>query len=206
MFWEGVRAFHSYANHFTENGLYAYFELMFLRLHIQPIVGVGKTAADMNELVRPLLDALDAGAIPYTTDTAEFATLFELYIGMFEDEGAGSSALTGGWMFTHEDVAANNDAIVDAFQTVVSPREDLTGPGFIIGHLWDAGHGVPVPNSATNPRFRSSSDFSIVGLTVPVGSTWEEKQDLQYVLTNIQDEAMRQAGPNGCAYVNEVSE
>jgi hypothetical protein len=171
VFWENVRSFHSYANHFVDNGLYAYFELMTLRLHIQLIVGVGKTAADMDALVQPLLAELDAKAVPYTTATAEFATLYELYLGLFEDEGAGSSALTGGWMFPRADVAANNDGIIEAFKTVVDPHPDLAGQGFIVGHLWDAGHSVPVPNSATNPRFRSSSDFSIVGLVVSVGST-----------------------------------
>jgi hypothetical protein len=205
VFWNGVRTFHNYSNHFVDNGLYGYFELMALRLHVRPLVGIGKTAADMDAIVKPLLDELDSKSVPYTTETAEYNTFYELYIGMFEDETAGNSALTGGWMFAHEDVATNNDAIVDAFEVVLSPREDLADQGYIIGHIWDAGHGTPIPNSATNPKFRNASSFCITALPVPIGATWAQKEDLQNVLTNIQDEAMRQAGPNGCAYVNEVS-
>ncbi|KAI1400902.1 FAD-binding domain-containing protein [Hypoxylon fuscum] len=203
VFWEGVKVFHKHSNTIVDAGLYAYFELMALRLHIQPIVGVGKTSAEMEALLQPMFDELKAKAIPYDTVSKDFDTLFDLYIDMFDDEAAGQSALTGGWLFTHEDVKENNDGIIEAFKTVVSPRDDLANQGFIIGHLWDAGHGTPVSNSATNPRFRKSTDFTIVGLPVPIGATWAQKEDLQNILTNVQDAAMKKAGPNGCAYVNE---
>ncbi|RYP58269.1 hypothetical protein DL769_009030 [Monosporascus sp. CRB-8-3] len=203
LFWEGVRSFHKYSNDFVGAGLYVYFELMAMRLHIQPFVGVGKTLAEVQDLLKPMFDELDAQGVPYDTAGKEFDTLWDLYIDLFEDEGAGASALTGGWMFSHQDVAENNDEIVEAFKTVISPREDLAYQGGIIGHLWDAGHSTPMSNSATHPRFRNATDFSIAILPVPVGASWEQKQDLQNVLTNVQDEAMRKAGPNGCAYVNE---
>ncbi|OTA68101.1 FAD-binding domain-containing protein [Hypoxylon sp. EC38] len=203
LFWDGVKSFHKYSNKFVEAGLYVYFELMSLRLHIQPFVGVGKTSAEMEAILQPMFDEFKAKGIPYDAMSKEFDTLFDLYMELFEGETAGTSALTGGWMFTHQDVEENNDGIVEAFKTVVSPREDLKDQGFIIGHLWDAGLNMPVSNSATNPRFRKSTDFAIVALPVPDGATWDHKQDLQNVLTNIQDAAMKKAGPNGCAYVNE---
>ncbi|KAI1646707.1 FAD-binding domain-containing protein [Daldinia loculata] len=203
VFWEGVRSFHKYSNEIVVAGLYAYFELMPLRLHVQPIVGVGKTSAEVEAILQPVFDEFKAKGIPYDTGSKDFDTLFDLYSDLFEDETAGTAALTGGWMFTHQDVEENNDEIIEAFKTVTSPRDDLKDQGFIIGHLWDAGLNTPVSNSATNPRFRKSTDFTIVGLTVPDGATWAQKEDLQNVLTNIQDAAMRKAGPNGCAYVNE---
>ncbi|KAI2629340.1 FAD-binding domain-containing protein [Hypomontagnella submonticulosa] len=202
VFWEGVKTFHKYSNRYVSAGLYAYFELMALRLHVQPIVGVGKTSKEMQALVQPMFDELKAKGIPYSTVSKEFDTLFDLYIDLFEEETAGTSALTGGWMFTHEDVEDNNDGIIEAFKTVVSPREDLQNQGFLIGHLWDAGLNTK-SNSATNPRFRKSTDFAIVALPVPIGATWAQKEDLQNVLTNIQDAAMKKAGPKGCAYINE---
>ncbi|KAI8963155.1 FAD-binding domain-containing protein [Daldinia sp. FL1419] len=203
LFWEGVRSFHKYSNEIVAAGLYTYFELMPLRLHVQPIVGVGKTSAEVEAILKPVFDEFKAKGIPHDTASRDYGTLFDLYTDLFEDETAGTSALTGGWMFTHEDVEDNSDGIIEAFQTVLSPRDDLKNQGFIIGHLWDAGLNTPISNSATNPRFRKSTDFAIVGLTVPDGATWTQKEDLQNVLTNIQDAAMRKAGPNGCAYVNE---
>ncbi|KAI1340746.1 hypothetical protein F5Y15DRAFT_422618 [Xylariaceae sp. FL0016] len=203
VFWEGVKSFHTYANDFVDAGLYTYFELMPMRLHIQPFVGVGKTSAEMATILKPMFDELNAKNVPYETVPKEFDTLFDLYIDLFEPETAGTSALTGGWMFTHQDVEEHNDDIVEAFKTVLSPREDLKDQGFIIGHLWDAGHSTPVSNSATNPKFRNSTDFAIVALTVPTNATWAQRQDYQDVLQNVQDAAMQKAGPNGCAYINE---
>ncbi|GKT84499.1 FAD binding domain-containing protein [Colletotrichum tofieldiae] len=146
-----------------------------------------------------------ANGIPFESSTKGFGTFYELYTDLFHDEQAGAHSLTGGWMFSHADVEKRNDQIIDAFKTVVSPREDLQNSGFMVGHLWNAGYGWPEANSATHPAFRNATDFIITILPVPVGASLEKKADLQNVLTNIQDEAMRQAGPEGCTYVNEVS-
>ncbi|KAI1078643.1 FAD-binding domain-containing protein [Whalleya microplaca] len=203
VFWDGVKSFHKFSNHFVDSGLYAYFELMALRLQVQPFVGFGKTSEDMAAILKPFFEELEKKGIAYDTVSKEFDTLYDLYTDLFEGEAAGTSALTGGWMFAHEDVERNNDEIIEAFKTVVSPREDLANQGFMIGHLWDAGHTVKVSNSATNPRFRKSTNFAIVALPVPFGATLDQKADLQNVLTHVQDDAMRKAGPNGCAYINE---
>ncbi|KAK6835171.1 isoamyl alcohol oxidase [Apiospora arundinis] len=208
VFWEGVKIFHSHTNSFVNNGLYAYFEIFPLRFHVQPIVGLGKTASEMDALVKPMLDELKERGVPHDTSTKEFSTFYDLYIDLFEDEPAGNSALTGGWTFTHEDVARRNGDIVEAFKTVLSPREDLADQGYILGHVWNAGrYVVPRPDSsssATHPKFRNATSKVIAALPVPPGSTWNRKQDYQHVLTDIQDAALRRAGPDGCAYVNEA--
>ncbi len=104
-------------------------------------------------------------------------------------------------MFPHKDVASNNDAIVDAF------RYTLENGGFMVGHLWDAGHGLPQDqwdDSAVNPRFRSATDFVITGLLLAGNASLADKAAAQKKLTFDIDDRFRKAGPNGCAYVNEV--
>lgn len=202
-FWEGVRTFHSHTNRLVDNELYAYFELSPMRLHVQPIVGVGKSAAELDALVQPLLDELEAQDIPYDSETKEFDTFFDLYLDLFEDEPAGQSSLTGGWAFSHQDVADNNDGIIEAFKTSLAPRDDLAGAGFVIGHLWKPAD-LGTAATAMNPRFRNVSSKVITALAVPADATWAQKQDLQHVLTDIQDAALRAAGPGGCAYINEA--
>ncbi|KAK7965776.1 uncharacterized protein PG986_000053 [Apiospora aurea] len=102
---------------FVDNGLYAYFELMPThRLHEQPTVGVGKTVS-------------------------EFSTFYDLDMDLFGDEPVRTSALLGGWLFTYEDVADHNGEIIEAFQSVFPPREDLAGHGYLIGHVWNAAAG-----------------------------------------------------------------
>jgi hypothetical protein len=205
VFWEAVRRFHSYSNHFVENGLYVYFEIgttgQALRIH--PIVGIGKSAEALTAVVKPLLDEWDAMGLGYSSETKGFATLYDLYIEMFEDEAAGGSALTGGWMFTHADVDASNDAITNAL------RNTFEAGALIVGHMWDAGHGVPSArwgDTSTHPRFRNASDFIITALPLAGNAPLAEKAAAQDKLTNNIDEGLRKAGPNGATYVNEVSD
>jgi hypothetical protein len=206
LFWEGVKVFHKYSNHFVDNGLYVYFELGSLLFRVKPWVAIGKTGPQLDAILAPMRAELTAKGIPFYSATKAFPTFFQLYTDLFEDEGAGANALTGGWMFSHRDVAENNDAIVEAFKTVANPRPDLVGQGFMVGHLWNPGYGMPVSNSATHPTFRNATDFIISILPVPIGASLAQKADLQNVLTNVQDEALRKAGKYGCTYINEVSE
>jgi hypothetical protein len=202
VWWNGTATFHKWSNHFVDNGLYVYFELSPLSFRARPFVGIGKTAAELQRVLQPFLDELSARDIPFEFATKEFPTFYDLYTDLFEAEAAGGSALTGGWMFNHHDVATNNDGIVAAFKTVMSPRPDLLG--FMVGHLFNPGYGAPRSNSATHPAWRNATDFVIVVLPVPVGASLAQKADLQHVLTNTMDEALRKASSSGCTYVNEV--
>ncbi|EAQ84293.1 hypothetical protein CHGG_10697 [Chaetomium globosum CBS 148.51] len=202
VWWNGTTAFHKWSNHFVDNGLYVYFEIMPLTFRARPFVGIGKSKAELQSIVQPLLDELTAKGLPFDFDIKDFPTFYDLYVDLFEPEAAGGSALTGGWMFNHEDVATNNDGIIEAFKTVLSPGPDLFG--FMIGHLFNPGYGAPKSNSATHPSWRNATNFIIAALPVAVGSSLAQKAELQNVLTNTIDEALRQASTSGCTYVNEA--
>jgi hypothetical protein len=201
--WKGVSIFHKHSNRLVDSGLYVYFEIFPLTLRVVPFVAIDKTKAQLDAITAPILAELKAANVPFEYKSKEFKRFFDLYTDMFEDEGAGAFSLTGGWMFSHKDVERNNDKIIDAFKVTISPREDLAYQGGMVGHLWHAGHKTPVSNSATHPRFRDSTDFIISILAVPTNASLAVKADLQDVLTNTVDEALRKAGPDGCAYVNE---
>lgn len=203
VFWDGVGTFHKWSNHFVDNGLYVYFEIFPFTFRIRPFVAIGKTSAQLQTIIQPFLDELATKGIPHEFNMKSFPTFYDLYVDLFEGETPGSSALTGGWMFNHKDVATNNGGIIDAFKTVASPRSDLVG--LMVGHLFNPGYGAPQSNSATHPAWRNATDFIITILPVPVGSSLAQKADLQNVLTNTMDAALRQASTSGCTYVNEVS-
>jgi len=200
--WTGVSTFHKWSNRVVDNGLYAYFEVLPQTFRVRPFVGIGKTSAQLKAILKPMLDELDNKHVPYEFSVKSFSTFYDLYIDLFEDEGAGSSALTGGWMFNHDDVANRNDQIINAFKTVMQPRADLIG--FMVGHLFNPGYNMPVANSATHPAWRNATDFIISILPVPVGASLAQKADLQQVLTHTMDDALRGASHSGCTYVNEV--
>jgi hypothetical protein len=108
-------------------------------------------------------------------------------------------------MLGEVDIQDNNDGIIEAFKTALSPRADLADKGYMIGHLFSAGHSPqPAGISATNPRFRNASNLLLYLLPLPTDATLAQKADIQDVLANTVDRAMRDAAPNGCAYVNEA--
>ncbi|KAK4454895.1 hypothetical protein QBC34DRAFT_288646 [Podospora aff. communis PSN243] len=204
-YWKGVTAFHKWSNHIVDSGLYAYFEMYTFAgpmLRVRPFVGIGKTAAELDAILRPMLDEFDALNVPYEYAVKQFPTFYDLYIDMFEDEQSGQSALAGGWMFDHTDVAERNDEIIDAFKVAIAPRPDVLV--ILIGHLFNPGHGMPVSNSATHPAWRNATNFIITTPIVPVDASWEYKMDIQNVLTWTMDEALRNASTSGCTYVNEA--
>ncbi|KAM7211161.1 6-hydroxy-D-nicotine oxidase [Rhypophila decipiens] len=208
LFWEGVRIFHSFANDFVDAGLYVLFTIAPPgTLRIKPFVAFDQTAAQLEATLSPLKTALTAAGVPfYSGTTNQYDSLFSLYIDLFDDESAGPPFLTSGWMIAKQDIETNNDEIISAFKTGISPREDFTNQGYLIGHLFAPGHNTAIPPgiSATNPRFRHNTNLMLYNLPVPVNATLAQKADIQSLMTNTLDRAMKEASPNGCAYVNEA--
>ena len=57
-------------------------------LRVRPFVGIGKTAAELDAILHPMLDEFDALNIPYDYAVKQFPTFYDLYIDIFEDEEA----------------------------------------------------------------------------------------------------------------------
>jgi hypothetical protein len=203
LFWKGVAAFHKYSNHYVDNGLYVYYVLgqFGMHLNVQPFVAFGKNSTELAAIVKPFYDELDAMGLKYDAVIRDYRTFFDLYVDQFQDEMSGNSALTGGWMFAHQDVANNNDGIVAGLKNMFDKG------AFAIGHMWDAGHGIPANRwneTSTNPRFRNASNFVITSLALAGNAPAAEKAAAQQKLTYVIDEPLRKAAPNGASYVNEV--
>jgi len=198
LYWKGVAAVHDLSNHWTDHGMFVYFELLPGSLHVQPIVGPNMTAAQITEVAKPMFDALHSQGVPYSSVTKEFPTFFDLYTDLFEDESAGNGALAGGWIFTRQDIAENPKGIVDAYRTAVDSGV------FTIGHIVGPGHAVPVVDNAANPVWRNSSCFTVTSVTVEGNASGRDKASAQNIVTNVAGKAFREAGPHGGAYTNEV--
>ena len=199
LLYKGVAAFHDLSNHWVDHGIYVYFELSGNRFHVQPILGPNMTAKQIQEIAKPMFDKLDAEGVPYSTSTKEFATFFDLYIDIFEDETAGSSILIGGRLFTKRDITEHPADIIAAYQTA------WESGALIYGHIVGPGYGAPKVDNAIHPKWREASSFSITAYPLAGNAPLEEKAQAQHVVTNVVGEVMRKAGPYGAAYVNEVS-
>ncbi|KAF2185655.1 FAD binding domain-containing protein [Zopfia rhizophila CBS 207.26] len=203
-FWKGVAAFHNRANLYVENGMFVYYELFSGRLHIQPFVGPNMNKAKIESVLKPVFDQLKADGVSYTSSAREFSTFFDMYTAMFEDESAGFSGLVGGRLFTKKDIAENGDKIVNAYKTAAGGSGGLGG-GMqgIIGHIVGPGYGMPTADNAVHPAWRNASSFSITMTGVEGNAPLSQKATAQDRLTNMIDKALRDASPNGAAYVNE---
>ncbi|PSN61576.1 FAD/FMN-containing isoamyl alcohol oxidase-like protein MreA [Corynespora cassiicola Philippines] len=201
LFNQGFQIFHNLSNHFTEYGMFAYFELTLGRLHIAPFVGPNMDEAKLNEVLKPLYEQLDAAKVPFSSYTKAFPTFFELYTDMFEDEESNLNAVFGGRLFTQKDISKNGTAVADAIILASSPTEDTMG--LSIGHIVYPGHGVPVVDNAIHPKWRNASSFVITTVGMNSDESWDSKLYHQNIQTNIVGKALREAGPNGAAYVNE---
>jgi len=199
--WEAIRIFHSYATTWVDNGLYVYYEIFGPLLHVRPIVAINKTQAELQALVQPLFDDLNALGVGFDTTNHTYSTFYELYNDLFEIEFAGNSALTGGWTIGKEDHLNNATAIVDAFKTAINSG------AILVGHMWNAGGGLPQSEwskSAMNPRFRNVVDKIISVLPLAGNAPLSAKAAAQQTLTYTIDGALRAAAPKGAAYINEA--
>ncbi|KAK1992378.1 FAD binding domain-containing protein [Colletotrichum falcatum] len=215
-----VNKLHEIGNRMVDNGLYGIYELyppaLGGALHVQPIMGMGKTAGELTAVVEPLLSYLDAEGIPYDWGAREYPDYYTLYHDMFEPEAAAQNGLTGGWVFTREDMADNQPAIADAIQLALAPAPDQFG--IVIGHFvgpGDSGNSnsssssssssskVDETESATHPRWRRATMRTMAILPQPLDATWATKLALNDLMVDTITERFKQAGPNGLAYVNE---
>jgi hypothetical protein len=194
--------FHNLSNHYTDNGMFVYFELMFNSLHIAPFVGPNMDAAKIKSVLKPLFTALDAAKIPYSSYTKDFPTFFEAYIDLFEDEMPNQQSVVGGRLFTQQDIAEHGNAVADAIYFAGNPTPTVFG--FNVGHIVNPGHGNPKVDNAIHPTWRNASSFVITNVGLTGQESWAQKKEAENVQTNIVGKKLREAGPNGAAYVNEV--
>ena len=200
-FYKAPTIFHSYANHFVDNGLYVYFELVTLLFRVRPFVAINQTLSQFEATLAPFLAEMDLQNVPYDFTVKEFPTFYDLYIDLFEAEAAHTNALTGGWMFNHDDVANNNAGIMDAFKTNLAPAPNVGG--FMIGHLFNPGHTVKSGDNAMHPGWRNATDFVIAAFLVPDDASPALKDQLNAVVKDVTDPALRGASTSGVTYIHE---
>ncbi|OLN96886.1 putative FAD-linked oxidoreductase-like protein 4 [Colletotrichum chlorophyti] len=201
-----VNKLHALGNHMVDNGLYGIYELyppvIGGALHVQPIMGMNKTAQELIAILEPLLSYLDAENIPYDHGVKEYPDYYSLFRDIFEPEAAAQNGLTGGWVLTHEDMKEENQpAIADAIQLALAPSPNQFG--IVISHFFNPGYQVKNSQSATHPRWRGATMRTMAILPQPLDATWAQKVALNDLMVNTITEKFKKAAPKGLAYVNE---
>ncbi|KAI5809130.1 FAD binding domain-containing protein [Peziza echinospora] len=203
LFWKGFTAFHNLANHFVDHGLYVWFALSSGSLSVQPFVGPGQTAAQQQEILKPLFDKLKADGVTYTATTKEYPTWFQLYTDLFADDAAGFQGILGGRIFTRRDISENGDKVAASYRAALTGASSGGGFGAIGGHIVGPGVALPTVDNAVHPAWRNASVAMLTILSVAENANEQQKQAARDRLTNNVDKPLRDASPYGAAYVNE---
>lgn len=198
LFYKGVHIFNNQSNHFSNLGMFVYFEQGPGpgRLHIAPIVGPNMNATQLKKAVDPLITQLDAAKVPYDTHFRAFPTFFEFYMDMFEDETPSKQSVVSGRLFTQRDMVENSDKISDALIFAAMS-------GVNVGHIVNPGKGAPTVDNAIHPKWRNASSFVITNVLMSGTESWSVKKEKEAFNTNVVGKALREAGPYGASYVNE---
>ena len=96
--------------------MFVYYELFPGSLNVKPFVGPNMNAAKIRQVVKPLIDQLNREGVPHDFVVKDFPTFFELYLDLFDDEGAGANMLVGGRLFSKRDIRENGNGVVDAIR------------------------------------------------------------------------------------------
>ncbi|CAI6246121.1 unnamed protein product [Periconia digitata] len=203
IFNRGFEIFHNLSNHYTAHGMFVYFELSQGSLHVAPFVAPRMNETQLHTALQPLFDQLEAANVPYSRYTKDFPTFFELYVDLFEDEAFAvqGSSTVGGRIFTQKDIAERGSAIARALLFANQPTTKSVG--LSVGHIVNPGYGVPVADNAINNKWRNSSSFTLTNLLMSGQESWAEKREIERINTEVVGKALREAGPDGAAYVNE---
>ncbi|CAO2650647.1 Nn.00g019390.m01.CDS01 [Neocucurbitaria sp. VM-36] len=195
--------FHNLSNHYSNHGMFVYFELGPgpTRLHIAPFVAPNMNETQLNAVLKPLYDQLNAAKIPYDAYTRSFPTFFEFYIDMFEDEEPNQNSIVGGRLFSQSDIAQNGDKIADAL--IFASMPEPTQLGFNVGHIVNPGYKNPTVDNAIHPTWRNASSFVITNVLMTGTESWAVKKERERFNTNVVGQALRDVSPTGASYVNE---
>jgi hypothetical protein len=204
-FWKGVEAFHAAANLFVDAGIYVSYVLRpGSGLIVQPFVAPNTTVDAFTKVVQPFLDKLTNLNVTYQMGKAQtFPTFQDLHTSLFNffDDGP-KNTIPGGRLFSRDDVAKNDGAIVAAIQSIVEAGHVFGG------HMVNPGRAIPDPSgnmSAVHPVWRNAADSSLWSYSLPGCLDEAGRMDALHNVTHSFGEALRKASPLSAVYSNEVS-
>lgn len=205
-FWEGWKIWYTYAPEIIKHGLYVWYAASPGAINAQPFVAPNMTKAEVEALLQPMFDRLDAAGVSYTrSDVTTFPNFGELYDEMWETTHhlANGQSGFGGRLISIKDVEENGQGLTDAFRYVL---EGYGGAVAFGGHLVNPGNGVPDPEgelSAVHPIFRETADVNVYLYFLDGCLTAERRAEVLEQVTYDIGEAIRKETPNSAVYSNE---
>jgi len=204
-FWKGVQAFHESSNAFVDAGWYVSYVISPTKgLSVPAFVAPNKTVDEFNKVVQPFIDRLKTLNLTFSLDTPKaYASFYDLHGALFAraDDASGGNSLLGGRLFSKDDVAKNDGAIVEAMRAIVEAGHPYGG------HMVNPGRAVADPTgsiSAVHPVWRKSADSSRWVFAAETCQPQGGREKIYNAVTHGLADALRKASPTSGVYVNEV--
>lgn len=199
LFWKGVDAFHLLSPSYAEAGLYAYYELTAGSFLVKPLLGVGKTAAEMKVILAPLFAKLNDIGIPFTSAITEYKTFLAGYNALFDGEPGGSKLFSSSRMIQKKHIAANPTGVTQAFRTAAE------GGLIIIGHIIAPSQfGGVLAETSVNPIWKDALLLPLYDHIFTDAETTSQRLDAIFQISNVIDKVFKDVTPGSGTYLNEV--
>lgn len=199
IFWKGVEAFHSFAPSYASAGLYGYYEITAASFLAKPVLGVGKSAAELKVIMAPLFAKLDSIGVPYTSAITEYTTFLAGYNALFDGEPAGGLLYTSSRMVQTKHIVTNPASVTQAFRTVAE------GGLLIISHIVAPGQaGGVLAETSVNPIWKDALLLPLYNYFWTGTETEAQKLDVITQVHNVYDKTFKDATPGSGTYLNEV--
>ena len=151
---------------------------------------------EVDKLLKPTLDKMDALGLDYQYSSSEFPTFLSAYNSLTSTWNV-SDYNIGGRLIPRDLVSNNLDGLVEAIRYISSQT-------LMSGVTFNVKNGVPSADDvAVNPYFRKTLFSATVGTTIDYASA-AANQQAQDALTNDLLPALEKVTPNGAAYLNEA--
>lgn len=199
-FWKGFYTFHEDAVSYMENEMFLFYIMNQGVFVGGPILAPGKTLAQLQALVAPLLARLDKLGVHYVSQFSDYPTFLDMYKGQFTYlDIAGTSMITGSRIMSKESVATNLTKILDTYKSGAEAGLSLVGY-----MLRSGGPGGEITNNAVNPAWRNAVLVPLYNGNL-VGTEVEAQRNAMIDFVNGQTAKLAEFTPGGGSYLNEVS-
>ncbi len=215
-FWKGVSSYFSYFEHFTDQGLFAQFNIYPKyslhdepggqpRISVSPLVGVGKSVDQVKAATKSWLDEMAALGITVTSTWQQFSSYYPAYYSeltptftnvMPYNMAYGSRLIPR----ANFDKTKKLDVTVAAYRTLVEAGHPFNG--FMLSPTVEKGKPAGGSN-AVLPAWRDALSHSIVFTFWPANATAAEQLAARKKFTNEDVQLLRDVTPGAGSYISE---
>lgn len=160
-------------------------------------MGAGKTKAQLDAILKPLVADLVATGIPFLYNSYEYPTFLSGWKALFDSKPSGVPIAMSSRLVSRAHFASNTTELVATIRNIHDNDADW------VGHFFAPGKNGVLAETSVNPVWKESIFLPLWVYQVPDTSEngWAKVID---IMNNVDGPSMKELTPGSGAYVNEV--